>query len=39
MLSIELNMDLKDCVQHAYDQIKDRKGVMREGVFIKEEDL
>jgi len=39
MLSIELNMDLKDCIQHAYDQIKDRKGKMIDGVFVKEEDL
>ena len=29
----------QDCVQHAYDQIKDRKGKMIDGVFVKEEDL
>ena len=29
----------RDCIQHAYEQIKDRKGRMREGIWIKEEDL
>ena len=33
------NLKIKDCVQHAYDQIKDRKGKMIDGVFVKEEDL
>lgn len=32
-------LDFKDCVQHAYNQIKDRKGKMVDGVFVKEEDL
>lgn len=34
-----LLMDYSDCVQVAYNEIKDRKGEMRNGVFIKEEDL
>lgn len=34
-----LKIDIKDCAQHAYDQIKDRKGKMIDGVFVKEEDL
>lgn len=33
------NLDLKECVQYAYDQIKDRKGKMIKGVFVKEDDL
>lgn len=33
------NLELKECVQHAYDQIKDRKGKMIDGVFVKEGDL
>lgn len=33
------NLDFLDCVQYAYDEIKDRKGVLRNGCFIKEEDL
>ena len=28
-----------ECLEHAYDQIKDRKGRMIDGVFVKEEDL
>ncbi|MCS4487205.1 MazG-like family protein [Staphylococcus americanisciuri] len=31
--------DLKTCVQLAYDEIKDRKGEMRDGRFVKQEDL
>ncbi len=32
-------IDLIECVQYAYDQIKDRKGRMVDGIFVKEEDL
>ena len=32
-------LDFKDCVQHAYDQIKNRKGKMVDGIWVKEEDL
>lgn len=32
------NLTLKQCLQHAYDEIKDRKGIMYDGVFIKETD-
>lgn len=34
-----LGLNFKGCVQHAYNQIKDRKGKMIDGVFVKEEDL
>lgn len=34
-----LKLDITDCLQHAYDQIKDRKGKMIDGVFVKEGDL
>lgn len=31
------DLDLTHCLQHAYDQIKDRKGYLNaEGVFVKE---
>ena len=30
---------LQECVQAAWDEIKDRKGRMIDGVFVKEEDL
>ena len=33
------NFNLIDCVQAAWDEIKDRKGRMIDGVFVKEEDL
>ena len=29
----------EDCLQAAYDEIKDRKGKVINGVFVKEEDL
>lgn len=32
------DLDLVECLQSAYDTIKDRKGQMVNGVFIKEED-
>lgn len=28
-----------ECLEHAYEQMKDRKGKMIDGVFVKEEDL
>lgn len=34
-----LDTSLKDCLQSAYDVIKDRKGKMINGVFVKESDL
>ena len=34
----KLNYTLEECVQIAYDDIKDRKGLMHNGVFIKESD-
>nr|MDW1081718.1 hypothetical protein [Mannheimia haemolytica] len=30
---------LNDCLAHAYDQIKDRKGEMQAGIWVKEDDL
>jgi hypothetical protein len=29
---------LKDCIDHAYEDIKDRKGMMVDGIFVKEAD-
>jgi NTP pyrophosphatase (non-canonical NTP hydrolase) len=45
MLVVMLNIaerngvSLRDCLQKAYNDIKDRKGKMVDGIFIKEEDL
>ena len=36
---MELNIDFKECVQIAYEEIKDRKGRMIDGKFVKESDL
>lgn len=39
LISKMVKLDFWDCVQHAYDKIKDRKGRMIDGVFVKEGDL
>ncbi|CAI3407105.1 MazG-like family protein [Enterococcus cecorum] len=33
------DMELEKCLQSAYDEIKDRRGKMINGVFVKESDL
>lgn len=37
-ISNKLEYSLEECVQIAYDDIKDRKGIMSNGVFVKESD-
>jgi len=32
-------LTVTQCLEHAYHDIKDRKGMMIDGVFVKEEDL
>lgn len=39
ILAMQLGLDIEDCVGAAYDEIRDRKGRMVNGVFVKEEDL
>ena len=39
ILSMQLGMDIRQCVKMAYDEIKDRTGRMVNGVFVKESDL
>jgi len=39
ILAEQHNLKIEDCIAYAYDQIKDRKGKMINGVFVKEEDL
>lgn len=39
ILCLQLGVDIKDCVNEAYEEIKDRKGKMVNGVFVKESDL
>lgn len=38
-LCMQLGVSLLDCIWSAYEEIKDRKGKMINGVFVKEEDL
>ena len=38
-VSFLLDVDFESCVQAAWDEIKDRKGRMIDGVFVKEWDL
>ena len=38
-ISILLDINFESCVQAAWDEIKDRKGRMIDGVFVKEGDL
>jgi len=38
-IALQYNLTLSACLEHAYNDIKDRKGIMREGMFIKEADL
>lgn len=39
ILSMQLDLDIEDCIEQAYVEIADRKGEMVNGVFVKEEDL
>lgn len=39
ILAMRLGVDLQEAIDSAYDVIKDRKGKLVDGVFIKQEDL
>ena len=39
ILSMQLGFDIETCIYMAYQEIKDRKGRMVNGLFVKEEDL
>lgn len=39
VLCKQLDIDCVKCLQLAYDKISKRKGVTKDGIFIKEEDL
>lgn len=38
-ISMQLGVDFSECLIMAYDEIKDRKGKMINGMFVKEVDL
>src|SRR5699024_8310378 len=39
ILAMQMDIDITECIQMAYNEIKDRKGEMRDGVFVKQADL
>lgn len=39
ILAKQLNYNLEDCLEQAYQVIKNREGEMRDGIFVKKEDL
>ncbi len=39
IMAEQLGFSIEACIEMAYDEIKDRKGRMVEGVFVKEADL
>ena len=39
ILSMQLGYDVEHCIDLAYNEIKDRRGSMVNGVFVKESDL
>lgn len=39
ILSMQMGLDVEACIAAAYEEIKDRKGKMINGVFVKESDL
>ncbi|WP_137744893.1 MazG-like family protein [Robertmurraya siralis] len=39
ILSMQLNLNIRGCIGKAYEEIKDRKGEMVNGIFVKESDL
>ena len=39
IMAAQRGLNIEDCIEHAYQQIKDRKGRLVSGVFVKEHDL
>ncbi|WP_433958782.1 MazG-like family protein [Cytobacillus horneckiae] len=39
ILAMQLNLNIEECISAAYEEIKDRKGKMINGVSVKEADL
>lgn len=39
ILAMQMGLDITECIYRAYNEIKDRKGKMVNGVFVKESDL
>ena len=39
IMAAQMGVTLEDCMELAYNEIKDRKGKMINGIFVKESDL
>ncbi|MGP4073797.1 MazG-like family protein [Piscibacillus sp. B03] len=39
ILAEQLGLSIEDCIDQAYEEIKDRRGKMVSGVFVKDSDL
>lgn len=39
VLSLQLGLDIDDCINQAYEEIKNRKGKIINGVFVKDADI
>ena len=39
ILAMQQKVDVRDCIDMAYEEIKDRKGRLVDGVWVKESDL
>ena len=39
ILAAQNGLQIEDCIAQAYDEIKERKDMMKDGVFVKEEDV
>ncbi len=38
ILCLQLGLKIEDCIESAYEEIKNRKGRLIDGVFVKEEE-
>lgn len=39
ILCLQMDLDLDECIEAAYDEIRNRKGIIIDGSFVKESDL
>jgi|SRR5690625_1245398 len=39
ILCLQLDLDIEDCIEMAYEEIRDRKGKLVNGSFVKDSDL
>lgn len=39
IVAAQCGFTIEECIEHAYEEIKDRKGRMENGTFIKEGDI